>query len=501
MASQPVRVQTRLRGSYTPTTCAHCRAQLEYLNPSSASTSTSLELECAQCHKRWIATPASTAAPPPPRTGSGSGTNKSAGGSTGSKRKIGTDDRPLETDYYDLLGLPITCTPEEVKKAYRRLAIKYHPDKNPDDPTAADRFKEIAVAYTTLSDPVLRRKYNEFGKSSKDGGPGGDEAMVDPEAIFSTLFGGERFQDIIGTISLGSEMKSAMQAEESDDEDQDETAAAEGTVSTNGHQRPSFSSSGKKVKKPLTPEQERKKALKAEQEARLAAEKAAVRTQRVHALADKLRDKLALYAEQAQGEDDVQIAEGVRTMWRIEADELRNESYGVELLHAVGTVYTMKSKHYLASTGPIPFGVGGWFHAARSTAHILNQTVSTVRSAYALKDVYEEIQKKEQEGTLTEEEKRKLEDKAAQMGLHALFKGAKLEVESVIREVCDRVLINLAPEEAKLVSTSTLRKRAVALGILGEVYATTKRDPNAPEGPLGAFGFGAGGSPPPGASA
>lgn len=72
-------------------------------------------------------------------------------------------------------------------------------------------------------------------------------------------------------------------------------------------------------------------------------------------------------------------------------------------------------RHYLASTGPIPFGVGGWFHAARSTAHILNQTVSTVRSAYALKDVYEEIQKKEQEGTLTEEEKRKLEDKAAQM--------------------------------------------------------------------------------------
>lgn len=72
-------------------------------------------------------------------------------------------------------------------------------------------------------------------------------------------------------------------------------------------------------------------------------------------------------------------------------------------------------RHYLASTGPIPFGVGGWFHAARSTAHILNQTVSTVRSAYALKDVYEEIQKKEQEGTLTEDEKRKLEDKAAQM--------------------------------------------------------------------------------------
>lgn len=340
MAS-PVRVQTRLRGHYTPTSCAHCSAQLEYLAPPSTQ---QLELECAKCHKRWI----TTQSEPSKSTASskkGTGSTSSGSGGGGSKRKIGTDDRPLETDYYDLLGLPVTCTSEEVKKAYRRLAIKYHPDKNPDDPTAADKFKEIAVAYTTLSDPQLRHKYNEFGKSSKDGGPGGDDAMVDPEAIFSTLFGGERFQDIIGTISLGSEMKSAMQAEESDDEDGDDAAGAQGTVTTNngapGGQRPA-EGRGKKVKKPLTPEQERKRAQKAELEARLASEKAAVRTARVHALADKLRDKLALYSEQANGEDDVQIAEGVRTMWRIEADELRNESYGVELLHAVGTVYSMK---------------------------------------------------------------------------------------------------------------------------------------------------------------
>ncbi|BGP36939.1 DnaJ-like protein [Rhodotorula kratochvilovae] len=151
--------------------------------------------------------------------------------------------------------------------------------------------------------------------------------------------------------------------------------------------------------------------------------------------------------------------------------------------------------HYLASTGPIPFGVGGWFHAAKSTAHIFNATVSTVRSAYALKDVYEAIQKAEQSG-LPEEEKRKLEDKAAQMGLHALFKGAKLEVESVVREVCDRLLLTLAPEEANI-AVATLRKRAVALGILGEVYCAVRKDPGAPEGPLGAFGFG--GTPPPAA--
>ncbi|GAA6000386.1 uncharacterized protein JCM10292_001488 [Rhodotorula paludigena] len=485
-ASVPV-VQTRPKGAYVSVSCVHCQAALEYLPLPAAShpPDQPFSLECAQCHQTWIVRPQKL---------------RPAG-----KRRIGTDDKPLEMEYYDLLGLPVTCSAEDVKKAYRRLAIKYHPDKNPDDPTAADRFKEIAVAYTTLSDPKLRHQYNEFGRSKKDGGEA--DEMVDPEAIFSTLFGGERFQDIIGTISLGSEMKSAMQAEASDDEDD---APAASTSSTSGAPNGSTAVSladkdkaaktggdGKKAAA-LTPEQERRKKQKEEQEAKLAAEKAKVREERVKVLADKLRDKLALFSEQAQNEDDQQIADGVRTMWSIEAEELKKESYGVELLHAVGLVYTMKSKHYLASTGPIPFGVGGWFHAAKSTAHIFNQTVSTVRSAYALKEVYEAIAKAEQSG-LPEEEKRKLEDKAAQVGLHALFKGAKLEVESVIREVCDRLLTTLAVEEANHVSTATLRKRAVALGILGEVYCAVKKDPGQPDGPFGAFGFP--GSPPPGAAA
>ncbi|GAA5890852.1 hypothetical protein JCM6882_008835 [Rhodosporidiobolus microsporus] len=475
-------VKTRLRGTYIPATCPYCKTQVEYLPPTDQASSPSFNLECAQCSETWIGKAQENGA-------AGARGKKVAG-----KRRIGTDDKPLETEFYDLLGLPVTCTPEDVKKAYRRLAIKYHPDKNPDDPTAGERFKDIAVAYTTLSDPKLRKQYNEFGRSTKDGGSA--EEMVDPEAIFSTLFGGERFQDIIGTISLGSEMKSAMQAEESDDDGEgDEPSASTSTPSSAAPSAsttvstPSSSAAAgagsKKEKKPLTPEQERRKREKEEQEQKLAAEKAKVREERVRKLVDKLRDKVALYAEQAQGEEDAQIAEGVKTMWSIEAEELKNESYGVELLNTVGFVYSSKSKHYLASTGPIPFGVGGWFHAAKSTAHIFNQTVSTVRSAYALKDVYEAIQKAEQEG-VSEEERRKLEDRAAQMGLHALFKGAKLEVESIIREVCDRLLLpsSLAPEDSKL-PTTTLRKRAVALGILGEVYAGVQKDPNAPESPFG----------------
>jgi hypothetical protein len=122
---------------------------------------------------------------------------------------------------------------------------------------------------------------------------------------------GERFQDIIGTISLGSEMKSAMQ-NESDDEDAAEPAPT--PASTSSSSTPSSSStvstSTKPAKPALTPEQLRKKKEKEEAEAKLALEKQKVRDERVRQLTDKLRDRLALFSEQAQSEEDEQIAEG-----------------------------------------------------------------------------------------------------------------------------------------------------------------------------------------------
>ena len=69
------------------------------------------------------------------------------------------------TDYYEALGLNKGATPEEIKKAYRKLALKYHPDKNPGDKMAEERFKEISEAYAVLSDPEKRRQYDTFGAS------------------------------------------------------------------------------------------------------------------------------------------------------------------------------------------------------------------------------------------------------------------------------------------------------------------------------------------------
>jgi len=70
-----------------------------------------------------------------------------------------------DTDYYQVLGLKKGATAEEIKKAYRKLAVKYHPDKNPGNKEAEDRFKEINEAYAVLSDPQKKQQYDQFGSA------------------------------------------------------------------------------------------------------------------------------------------------------------------------------------------------------------------------------------------------------------------------------------------------------------------------------------------------
>ncbi|KAL9932151.1 hypothetical protein V8E36_008923 [Tilletia maclaganii] len=490
MSTATLILPSRPKEPYVSLSCPYttCRASIEYLPPtrdalaSLPASETTFKITCCACQQRFEP-PGATRTVREARAGGGgagaSGTGASGGSGAGGagaerrKRRIGTDENPLDMTYYDVLGIPASATPEEIKKAYRKLAIKLHPDKNPNDPEGEEKFKVLATAYQVLSDPALRHKYNEFGASTPGLAP--EDGFVDPEEVFGSLFGGERFVDIIGVISIGKDMKEALQkdSEELEREANGASDGKDGSAIAGGSGTADASGKTADGKPALTPEQ---KAANEEREKKANEERAKAREERVKTLAEKLVRKLSVYTESvrgAGGDTDLvrQVEKSFKEINRIEAEELKGESYGVELLNAVGSQYVAKSKHYLASTGPL-WGIGGMFHSAASGVHVLRETVSTVRAALEVKSVFEELAKAENsESGLTEERRKQLEEAAAEKGMRALFKGAKLEVESVIREVTEKVLYDAS------VNKETQRLRAIALGIVGEVYSGVKAGP------------------------
>jgi len=120
-------------------------------------------------------------------------------------------------DYYEVLSVSRTATDQEIKSAYRRLAVKYHPDKNPNDASAEEKFKEAAEAYSVLSDAEQRRRYDRFGHagvSSSAGagnwgapGFGGIEDILGDLFGFGDVFGGQRGGTRRSTAQRGADLR------------------------------------------------------------------------------------------------------------------------------------------------------------------------------------------------------------------------------------------------------------------------------------------------------
>ncbi|EDR13430.1 uncharacterized protein LACBIDRAFT_309286 [Laccaria bicolor S238N-H82] len=333
--------------------------------------------------------------------------------------------------------LQIRCF--QCQRSSRGLAIKHHSDKHPDDPLAEDRFKSIAITYQTLSDPTLRKKYNEFGpkESTPEGG------YVDPEEVFGAIFGADYWSD--------QRMKSALQeAEEASDESSEKSKV----LDAKGREVISLEERARR---------EEKDRVKVEKYRQKAAEKAATRAERVSKLVENLERKLGIFTESATIPLDVTPpSSDLSTSWRTicspEAADLSHESYGAELLHCIGFVYVSKAKHHLATKQTL-FGVGDWLHNVQGKYHVFTQI-----------GILPNPSSRKGRGNLSPEEKKGLEEQAAEKGLQTLFKGTKLEVESILRETCDRLLSDPA------ISREKVQLRAVAPQILGEVYLNVKKD-------------------------
>ena len=102
----------------------------------------------------------------------------------------------MSQDYYSVLGIDRNADDAAIKKAYRKLAMKYHPDRNPDNKEAEEKFKELGEAYEVLSDADKRAAYDRMGHDAfknggmgGPGGPGGFGGFTDPSDLFSQIFG------------------------------------------------------------------------------------------------------------------------------------------------------------------------------------------------------------------------------------------------------------------------------------------------------------------------
>lgn len=266
-----------------------------------------------------------------------------------------------DTQYYDLLQVSTSATSLEIKKSYRKLAIKYHPDKNPGNEEAAETFKLVSEAYQILSDDQLRAKYDQYGIQDNSAG-----ADFDPEEFFENIFGGKAFLDWIGEMTLLKNMNKEMTKAEEGDLEIDANKLL-GDLQLDG----------------LNEEEQREKLKQAiklqkeQEEAKLEEEQYQHRKEIQNKLTQLLVDRLSLYTETDKSDD---IVESFKEKFRLEAENLKMESFGLELLHTMGSVYYNKANTFLKSESTF-LGFGGWLGSFKEKGGIIKDTYNTISAA------------------------------------------------------------------------------------------------------------------------
>lgn len=194
-------------------------------------------------------------------------------------------------------------------------------------------------------------------------------------------------------------------------------------------------------------------------------EREIARQERVGHLVKKLIERLEVWTA---SDKKPEVAEFLREKTRTEAEELKMESFGIQILHAIGTTYYTKGTNYLKSQKLL--GMGGIFGKFKEKYTVAKDTWNTISSALDAQYTLQDIAKMEENPeALTEAEKVLLERQAMGKILAAAWNGSRFEIQSVLREVCDAVLHD------KTVSAAERSDRAQGLIIIGDVFRKTTR--------------------------